>query len=69
MITATRTTKALLTRTRGKTWDVIPGTEEGEFIRVQVVGRHASYYCRRSDLDGRRQQLYLYELTAPQEAV
>ena len=69
MIPATRTTKALLTRTRGKTWDVIPGDTQGEFIRVQVVGRHASYYCRISDLDGRREAVYLYEIPTLQEAV
>ena len=54
-----RTQKQLHRRTRGKTWQILPETEEEGFAIVHVFGRHAHYYISLSDLDPRRNTDYI----------
>ena len=56
-----KTSKDLLLRTRGKTWQVDEAVWIGEFARVEVFGRHRKYYIRVADLGGKRDRITLYE--------
>lgn len=59
-----RSKRKLVFRTFGRTWDIIPGTDDGDFaeIRIRARGRDAKrgLYVRRSDLDGRRIWIRLF---------
>jgi len=55
-----RTTKDLLLRTRGNTWNTIEPEDQG-FARVHVIGSHRKYYVKVADLDKRHDRIQLYE--------
>jgi len=58
-----RIQKQLHRRTQGKTWRVLPETEEDGFAIVHVFGRHSCYYACLDDFAPRRNTDYirLYE--------
>lgn len=53
-------TKAFHTRTRGETWELVPGTEENGFVVVHSFRRHYCYYARLDDLDRNTGYIRLY---------
>ena len=57
-----KTRKHVATRTRGRTWDIMEeAATSGEFVPVHVFGRHeGEYHIKRADLDGRRQEVFLW---------
>jgi len=54
-------TKALHTRTRGDTWEFVPGIEEAGFTLVHAFRRHCCYYARLDDLERNTGHIRLYK--------
>ncbi len=54
-------TKALNTRTRGTTWEILPETEEEGFAIAHVFGKHSCYYARLDDLGRNTDRIRLFQ--------
>jgi len=54
-------TKALHTRTRGDTWEFVPGSEENGFALVHAFRRHCCYFARLDDLERNTGHIRLYK--------
>lgn len=57
-----RTRKHVATRTWGRTWDTVEEeATSGEWVPIHVFNRHnGEYFVKRDDLDGRRQEIFLW---------